>query len=244
MESIQSNWAPHRDNETDPVRILEWASQSIGKGLVLATSLGPQSLVILEMASQKQLRFDVALIDTGLLFPETLALAQQVEERYGITIRRVRPLSTLAQQEQKQGKALWLRDPNSCCNLRKVAPMGALLGGYRAWISGLRRDQSPDRKNVQALEWDPSFDLLKISPLVDWTGDRVRAYLQQHQIPYNPLLDRGYRSVGCSPCTSPAGDNDDERAGRWSGHEKTECGLHSRPLVSLKTVTNSGNPSK
>ncbi len=239
MKSQRQSWALGSE-ETDPLSLLQRATEAFGDDLLLATSLGPQSLVLLELAHQNNLRFDVALIDTGLLFAETLALASEVESRYGIKIQRAKPEATLAEQALAEGRELWLRDPGRCCELRKVAPMGALLSGYRAWLTGLRRDQSAQRKDTKPVEWDEQFELFKLSPLVDWSGDRVRSFLHKHKVPYNRLLDEGYRSVGCTPCTLPADSQGSERAGRWVGHSKTECGLHSRPIQIKKRSNESG----
>ena len=240
MESIQHAWPQSSSEESDPVSLLRRATRAFGDQLLLATSLGPQSLVILDLAYRHGIRFDVALIDTGLLFDETLALASDVESRYGVKIRRARPTASLAQQALAEGPKLWQRDPDRCCELRKVGPMRSLLSGYRAWLTGLRRDQSLSRQDTKPVEWDEEFGLFKLSPLVDWSAEQVRSYLQENQVPYNPLLDEGYRSVGCTPCTLPAGSAGSERAGRWAGSSKTECGLHNRPIHIKKRSNNSG----
>lgn len=240
MESLQQTWAEISDEEIDPVLLLTRSILAFGDQLLLATSLGPQSLVLLDIAYRNGLRFDVGLIDTGLLFEETLALAAEVESRYELKIIRARPLRTLAQQANAEGDELWLRDPDLCCALRKVAPMRSLLSGYRAWLTGLRRDQSASRSDTKPVEWDAQFGLFKLSPLVDWTADQVHSYLRDNNVPYNPLLDDGYRSVGCTPCTVRSGDLGAERAGRWVGHSKTECGLHNRPIKLTKNNNNSG----
>jgi phosphoadenosine phosphosulfate reductase len=196
--------------------------------------------VILDLAHKAGLHFDVALIDTGLLFPETLALADEVEARYGLRIQRVKAQATLSEQEAKEGKDLWLRDPDRCCQLRKVEPMRRLLSGYNAWITGIRRDQSEERSHASAVEWDEHFGLVKLAPLIDWSGDRVRGYLQEKGLPYNRLLDQGFRSIGCMPCTRPS-SGESERSGRWAGLAKTECGLHSisrraRPVETINSL--------
>ncbi len=240
MKLLQQTWAEISDEDTDPVVLLSRSIRAFGDQLLLATSLGPQSLVILDLAYQSGLRFDVALIDTGLLFDETLALAAEVESRYQIEILRARPLRTLAEQGFDKGPELWLRNPDQCCELRKVAPMRSLLSGYRAWLTGLRRDQSASRKDTKPVEWDEQFGLFKLSPLVDWSADQVHSYLRDNDVPYNGLLDEGYRSVGCTPCTVPSGDLGAERAGRWAGQSKTECGLHNRPIQLTKRNNNTG----
>ena len=165
------------------------------------------------------------LLDTGLLFADTYALKRRVEQRYGVAIRSVRPRLDLADQAAAHGPRLWQRNPDHCCYLRKVAPLKEALAGVDAWITGIRADQSAARADARAVEWDDQFGLLKINPLAAWSRDDVDRYVQAHDVPINPLLLQGYPSVGCEPCTSQprAGD---ERAGRWAGLEKTECGIH------------------
>lgn len=233
--------------QTAPIPLLRRAKRAFGTRLLLASSLGPQSLVILDLAHKAGLQFDVALLDTGLLFRETLLLADEVEERYGLRIQRVRPQTSLSEQEELEGNDLWRRDPDRCCQLRKVEPMRRLLAGYNAWITGIRRDQSEERSGTRAVEWDEQFGLVKLAPLVDWSGDRVRGYLREHALPYNGLLDQGYRSVGCMPCTRPS--TGEERSGRWVGSAKTECGLHtigaraSRTAKTPDSLPNKGTQS-
>jgi phosphoadenylyl-sulfate reductase (thioredoxin) len=124
---------------------------------------------------------------------------------------------------------LWGRDPDRCCDLRKVQPLRATLTAFDAWISAVRRDQTPDRADTPVVAWDGKFGLVKVNPLVRWTFDDVREYASTNDVPYNPLHDRGYPSIGCMPCTTPVAPGEDPRAGRWRGREKTECGLHIRP---------------
>jgi phosphoadenosine phosphosulfate reductase len=217
-----------------PHDVLRWASREYGSSLVLTTSLGPQTLVILDMLHKLSCLSDVHVffLDTGLLFAETYALRRRVQEHYGIAIDAVRPRLDLYDQERAHGKELWQHDPDLCCRLRKVEPMQRALSGVSAYITGLRRDQSITRGRVGVVEWDARWQLAKINPLASWTRERVSTYLHEHGVPYNPLLDDGYPSVGCVPCTARASATAafDERAGRWAGMEKTECGLH-RPLA-------------
>jgi phosphoadenosine phosphosulfate reductase len=197
---------------------------------VLASALGPQSLAILDMLQRARLAVDVLFLDTGLHFAETLALKEEVERRYGLRIRAVEPELSLSEQARRCGERLWQRDPDRCCAERKLEPMRRALAGYDAWISGIRRSQSPARARAQPLEWDARHGLHKVNPLVAWSREQVERYLREHDVPRHPLLARGYASVGCRPCTSPlAPGESDERAGRWRGTAKDECGLHLPP---------------
>src|SRR5690606_38037435 len=166
--------------------------------------------------------------DTGLLFGETYALADELEQALGITIARVRPGDSPALQAVKHGPNLWERDPDLCCTLRKVQPMLEALHGKRAWMTAVRREQSPTRKGIPVVEWDDKFDLPKFAPLAAESAEAIARYMAQHQVPENPLRQHGYLSIGCLPCTRPVREGEDPRAGRWWRNEKTECGLHTK----------------
>lgn len=212
----------------DPVEVLGWAQRCFPRGLVLASALGPQSIVALDLALRQGLRPAVVLLDTGLLFDETLELADRLEQRFEITIERVQSTLSLEDQAELHGHALWERDPAKCCELRKVLPLAKRLSRARAWMTGLRRTGSLTRTDVESVEWDGEHGLVKINPLAWWPRARVFEHLHDNALPYNPLLDEGYASVGCQPCTSPIRPGEDERAGRWRGRAKTECGIHHR----------------
>jgi len=208
--------------------ILRWAAGQFGPRLTFATGFGIEGCVIIDMVARAALPVDLFTLDTGLLFPETYEVWRQLEAKYGVTIRAVLPEHTVDQQAALLGPELWARDPDRCCELRKTEPLRAALTGFDAWLSAIRRDQTPDRADAPVVGWDGRFGLVKISPLVRWTFDDVRAYVKEHDVPYNVLHDRGYPSVGCAPCTTPVAAGEDARAGRWRGREKTECGLHLR----------------
>jgi phosphoadenosine phosphosulfate reductase len=210
--------------------ILEWAAGQFAPRLTFATSLGLEDCVILDLAARRSLPIDMFTLDTGVLFPETYELWRQIQDRYGIAIRAVRPERTIDEQAVHDGPELWGRNPDRCCELRKMQPLRAALSGYDAWITAIRRDQTPERASAPVVGWDGRFGLIKINPLVRWTFDDVQAYVHEHQVPYNPLHDRNYPSIGCVPCTSPVMPGEDPRSGRWRGREKTECGLHLVPL--------------
>ena len=179
-----------------------------------------------ELIGRQRLPIDLFTLDTGLIFVETRELWRRLEARYGITIRRVTPDVTVEAQAFIHGDRLWERAPDQCCALRKVAPLEAELAQVDAWITAIRRDQTPQRANARAVEWDAKFGIAKINPLVGWTKQDVWSYLARHDVPHNPLHNQGYPSIGCRPCTTRVGSGEDDRAGRWRGAAKTECGLH------------------
>jgi phosphoadenylyl-sulfate reductase (thioredoxin) len=209
-----------------PAEILRWASQRLGNKLTFATGFGAEGCVIVDLIARHDLPIDLFTLDTGLLFPETYALWRQLESRYGVTIRAVRPDHTVEQQSDEHGPRLWERDPDRCCELRKVVPLRNALAGFDAWITAIRRDQTPERAHARVVEHDRKFGLIKVNPLVAWTHDDVWGHLYAHDVPYNPLHDRGYPSIGCHPCTAAVLPGEDARAGRWRGRSKKECGLH------------------
>jgi phosphoadenosine phosphosulfate reductase len=165
--------------------------------------------------------------DTEFLFPETYDLMDRVEEKYGIKIERLYSDLTPEEQEREHGPRLWARDPDQCCNLRKVEPLRRKLATLDAWITAIRRNQTSERAGVLKVDWDPKFNLVKICPLADWTREMVWNYAVNHKVPYNPLHDLNYPSIGCTHCTRAVQPGEDARAGRWSGFGKTECGLHT-----------------
>lgn len=215
-----------------PVELLRWAHSRFDNRAAIGTSFQASGLVLLHQAVSAGLQLPCFTIDTDLLFPETVELRQQVENFFGIRIEVLRPELTLEQQADDFGPELWKRQPDTCCTLRKVLPLQKRLATLDAWITGLRRDQSGARHGIDRLElyrFDPLRDkfVLKVNPLAGWSSEQVWGYVHKHRIPYNPLAERGFRSIGCQPCTRPVGAEEDERAGRWTGFEKTECGLHT-----------------
>jgi phosphoadenosine phosphosulfate reductase len=210
-----------------PEALLTWATQTFHPRLALTCSFsGPSGMVLLDMVVRSGLDMTVIFLDTDLLFPETYELAALAEQRYGIPIQRRRPALSLEEQDRQEGPHLYARDPDRCCHLRKVTPLTETLRNYDAWISGIRRDQSNTRATVHLLEWNTRHNLVKINPLAFWSDRQVWTYIHTHRVPYNPLLDQGYPSIGCTPCTRPASASN-PRAGRWVGFAKTECGLHT-----------------
>ena len=226
MSIIDVTTAARELEGESPAGILRWASQHLGEKLTFATGFGAEGCVIIDLIARHQLPIDVFTLDTGLLFPETYALWRQLEDKYGITIRGVRPVHTVEQQAAEHGAALWERDPDRCCEMRKVLPLKQALTGFDAWITAIRRDQTAERAYARVVEHDRKFNLIKINPLVAWSHDDVWGHLYAHDVPYNALHDQGYPSIGCQPCTAAVLPGEDARAGRWRGKNKNECGLH------------------
>ena len=215
-----------------PAEVLALAAQR-WPDIRFSTAFGPEGCVLVDIIARHRLPVDAFTLDTGLLFPETYALWSQLQDRYGMVIRPVRPSFTLAQQAARLGDKLWERDPDQCCALRKIEPLRGALAGAQAWVTSIRRDQTRDRATAAVAEWDERFGLVKVNPLAHWTQAAVAAYLRAHDVPTNPLLAQGYASIGCMPCTTPVAAGEAARAGRWRGKEKTECGLHTRTAVPL-----------
>ncbi len=208
-----------------PEDLLAWTAEEFGWDAALATGFGAEGCVLVAMMSRISPETRIFYLDTDLLFPETYALRDELEVRYGVRFERVTSLS-LSDQDAGYGERLWERNPDLCCNLRKVEPLRKMLGGLRAWITAIRREQSPARAGIGVVEWDKKFGLIKINPLAAWTTRDVWDYIARHNVPYNSLHDQGYPSIGCAPCTTPVQIGETSRSGRWRGAGKTECGLH------------------
>ena len=216
-----------RLEDAAPEAILRWAVDRYFPRLTMATAFGPEGCVILSMLSTVERRVSVFNLDTGYQFSETLELRDRIAARYGIRVERKRPELSVQQYEAAHGGPRYKTEPDRCCFDRKVVVLRAAVAGMAAWISGIRRDQSPDRATAPIVGWDKKFGLVKINPLANWTKQDVWRRITDEEIPYNPLHDQGYLSVGCWPCTRPVQAGEEERAGRWAGLAKTECGLHT-----------------
>jgi len=215
--------------------VICWAYEEFGDRLCLTCSWQKQSSALVHMVSELGLDIDVIELDTHLFFRETYETRERLIERYGLTLLRPQ-IPTVAEQHRAEGPNLWERDPDRCCHIRKVEPLLRALEPYDAWISGIRRDQSPSRVETTKLEWSERYGVWKVHPLADWDEKRVWAYIEVNEIPYNPLHDVGYRSIGCIPCTRPISPDEEERAGRWAGSDKLECGIHlNRPVPDERT---------
>jgi phosphoadenosine phosphosulfate reductase len=206
----------------DPDVILGEIAPRFPGWIALASSFGAEDCVLVDVIARARLGVEVFTLDTGFLFPETVDLWKKLEDRYRIRIRAVRP------EPPPAGVPIhtWETDPDACCERRKVRPLRAALAELGAWVSGIRRDQTPERANAKVVEWDARFGLVKVNPLAAWRSEDVWAYVKRFAVPTNPLHERGYPSIGCAPCTTPVKLGEDPRAGRWRGREKTECGLH------------------
>jgi len=209
-----------------PTEVLAWAFAKFGQQVAISSAFGAEGMAVIDMASRVRRDFRLFTIDTEFLFPETYNLMDQVEERYGIKIEKVYPLLSPEEQERAYGAHLWSHNPDHCCNLRKVEPLRRKLTELRAWITSIRRDQTAFRTSARKIEWDAKFGLVKINPIADWSSQQVWQYIREHRVPYNSLHDRSYPSIGCTHCTRAIRPGEDSRAGRWSGFEKKECGLH------------------
>ncbi|HEY9500388.1 MAG TPA: phosphoadenylyl-sulfate reductase [Pyrinomonadaceae bacterium] len=217
---------PETLDDATPEEVLSWAIEQFGSDVALATGFGTEGCVLVDMIAKIDPTIRIFYLDTDLLFPETYKLRDQLTERYGVQFERRSASRSLEQQALRHGEKLWERDPDLCCKLRKVEPLREMLSGLRAWITAIRREQSPTRANAPVAGHDAKFDLIKINPLARWTRQQVWKYIRDHDVPYNSLYDQGYSSIGCIPCTTPVQINESGRAGRWRGFQKTECGLH------------------
>ncbi len=214
-----------------PAEILAAVALRFPGRMALACSFGAEDCVLVDVVGRTPLPVEIFTLDTGFLFADTYALWTRLEERYGTRIRAVRAdLPSAAPGLQPP----WERDPDACCAARKVAPLKGALAGLEAWVTGIRRDQTPDRANARVVEWDARFGLVKVNPLAAWTSEDVWKHLRAHDVPTNPLHAQGYLSIGCAPCTTPVKLGEDPRAGRWRGREKTECGLHADRTLRAK----------
>jgi phosphoadenosine phosphosulfate reductase len=218
LQQAAENWTPQQ--------VLDWAFSTFGNRVAISSAFGVEGMVLIDTASKVRADFRLFTLDTEFLFPETYNLMDRIESRYGITIEKVYSMLSPEEQERTQGAALWAREPDLCCNFRKVEPLRRKLGELSAWITSIRRDQTSVRAGAKKIEWDPKFGLLKINPIADWTSKQVWAYIHDHDVPYNELHNQDYPSIGCTHCTRAVRPGEDPRAGRWSGFAKTECGLH------------------
>jgi phosphoadenosine phosphosulfate reductase len=206
--------------------VLRWAYDDFGDRVCLSCSWQKQSSVLVHMVSELGFDIDVIELDTHLFFKETYETRERLVQRYGLSLIQPEVL-TVAEQHKREGPNLWERDPDRCCHIRKVEPLLRALEPYEAWISGIRRAQSPSRAGARKVERSERYAVWKIQPLADWTEDDIWRYIAANDIPFNPLHEAGYRSIGCIPCTRPTRLDEEERAGRWAGSDKLECGIHT-----------------
>jgi phosphoadenosine phosphosulfate reductase len=215
--------ANHELEDAPALEILAWAYGEFGSKLVVASSMA--DTVLIHLAEQVAPGIDVVFLDTGYHFVETIGTRDAVQLVHNVNVINVTPEQTVAEQDATWGKDLFARDPDQCCALRKVAPLGKALEPYAAWATGLRRADSAARAGTPVVSWDNKRKLIRIAPIATWTDADVARYIEANSLMINPLLEDGYTSIGCQPCTS-RGRTDDPRAGRWAGFAKTECGIH------------------
>ncbi|RVU28573.1 phosphoadenylyl-sulfate reductase [Streptomyces antnestii] len=210
--------------DASALEILTWAIDTFGTSFCVTSSM--EDAVVAHLASRVRAGVDVVFLDTGYHFPETIGTRDAVEAVMDVNVITLTPRQTVAEQDAEFGPKLHDRDPDLCCAMRKVKPLEEGLSSYTAWATGLRRDESPTRANTPVVGWDEKRRKVKVSPIARWTQDDVDAYVAEHGVLTNPLLMDGYGSVGCAPCTRRLLEGEDARAGRWSGSNKTECGIH------------------
>jgi phosphoadenosine phosphosulfate reductase len=217
------------DGIIDPVEqalaVLRWAGRTFGDSFAITSSMADGLLA--HLASRAIPGVHVIFLDTGYHFAETIGTRDWITGVLPVTLVNVQPPKTVAQQDGEHGARLYERDPDLCCSLRKVKPLAETLSGYVAWGSGIRRDESATRTDTKLVDWDAKRGMVKINPIAAWTQADVDAYITEHQVPVNPLLELGYGSIGCAPCTRPVAPGEDARAGRWAGKNKIECGIHN-----------------
>jgi phosphoadenosine phosphosulfate reductase len=204
--------------------ILRWATDTFGNRICVTSSM--TDAVIIHMASAIRPRIDVVFLDTGYHFAETIGTRDAVAAVYPVNMVNVTPSRTVAEQDAELGPRLFGRNPDLCCYLRKVEPLERALGNYDAWITGVRRDETVERRDARAVEWDARREMVKVNPIVGWSQKQVDDYIAEKGILVNPLVYDGYPSIGCSTCTRRVEPGEDPRSGRWAGTGKTECGIH------------------
>lgn len=224
-------------------QVLQWAFAEYDDDVAIATGFGVEGMVLVDIAAKINSELKVFTGDTELLFPETYELMDRVEQRYSIRIERLYSEMTAEEQERRLGPSLWARDPDQCCSLRKIEPLRRKLATLSAWVTGIRRGQTAERAGVRKVDWDLKFGLVKISPLADWSRQMIWNYAIRESVPYNPLHDRGYPTIGCIHCTRPVKPGEDARAGRWPGFSKKECGLHSSAPLKISALVQISPPA-
>ena len=225
-------WLDSRFGSMTTEEVLAWGWLRFGRRAAIGTSFQAAGLLMIDLARKNGFDFPVFTLDTGVLFPETIALKKRLEDFYDFQIESLVPDLSVERQEEAHGPALWTRDPDLCCTMRKVLPLRDKLRDLDCWITGLRRQQSTSRAGIGMIELyqfseSPVKDIVKLNPVANWSREEVWTYVRSNKIPYNPLHDAGYRSIGCVHCTRKVSADADERAGRWAGSPKVECGIHT-----------------
>ncbi|MBF6186324.1 phosphoadenylyl-sulfate reductase [Nocardia farcinica] len=224
LRAIAERGAAELGPDASAQDLLRWTDETFGTGYIVASNM--QDGVLVHLAAQVRAGVDVLFLDTGYHFAETIGTRDAVEAVYGVNVVNVRPEQSVDEQDRLLGKDLFARDPNECCRLRKVVPLQRALAGYNAWVTGIRRVEAPTRANAPLISFDEAFGLVKINPIAPWSDEDMDSYIAAHGILVNPLVEEGYPSIGCAPCTRKPEPGSDPRSGRWAGLAKTECGLH------------------
>ncbi len=224
LRTLAEQGAAELGPDASPADLIAWTDRNFGNGYIVASNM--QDGVLVHLAAQTRPGVDVLFLDTGYHFAETMGTRDAVEAVYGVNVVNVRPEASVAEQDALLGKDLFARDAAECCRLRKVVPLKRSLSGYNAWITGIRRVEAPTRANAPLISFDEGFGLVKINPIAPWSDDEMQAYIEANGILVNPLVEEGYPSIGCAPCTRKPEPGSDPRSGRWAGIAKTECGLH------------------
>jgi phosphoadenosine phosphosulfate reductase len=221
---VDARFADTADPVEQALAVLRWAGDTFGNQFAITSSMADGLLA--HLAGRVIPGVHVVFLDTGYHFAETIGTRDWVTGVLPVTLVDVTPPQTVAEQDRSLGPKLYERDPDLCCELRKVKPLAEALAGYAAWGSGIRRDESATRADTRLVDWDARRGMVKVNPMAAWTQDVADAYIAEHQVPVNPLFELGYGSIGCAPCTRPVATREDPRAGRWAGRGKTECGIH------------------
>jgi phosphoadenosine phosphosulfate reductase len=219
----------HKLVAASPQEVLRWAVEQFHPNLLMATAFGAEGCCIIHMLAEIQPTVTLINLETGYQFPETMALRERILSRYGMIVEYIRPETTVPEYETLHGGPLYTTKPDQCCHDRKVLPLRKAMAHYNpaAWISAIRKDQTDNRATTASLvQWDAKFRVVKVNPLLNWTKKEVWKFITDNDVPYNPLHDSGYPSIGCWPCTRAVQPGEDDRAGRWAGQAKKECGLH------------------
>lgn len=229
LQQLAERGAAELGPDASAMDLLRWTDETFGgtAGLSYVVASNMQDAVLVDLAAKVRPGVDVLFLDTGYHFAETIGTRDAVESVYDINVVNVTPDTTVAEQDALFGKDLFAREPNECCRMRKVEPLSKALRGYSAWVTGIRRVEAPTRANAPLISWDKAFGLVKINPIAAWTDEEMQAYIDANGVLVNPLVDEGYPSIGCAPCTAKPILGADPRSGRWQGLAKTECGLHA-----------------
>lgn len=225
LQALAASGAEQLGGDAPTSEVITWVAENFDlRSVAVACSMA--DAVLPALVADQLPDVDVLFLETGYHFPETHDTRREVASNLRVNIVDVLPEQTIAQQENAYGKDLFARNPAQCCQLRKMDPLKKALSGYEVWFTGVRRDEAPTRTNTPLVTWDEAHGLVKVNPMADWSLDALVSYAEQHLIPVNPLMSRGFLSIGCAPCTRPVAVGDDPRAGRWAGFDKTECGIH------------------